>query len=61
LGCPIVGDTVYGKKKSTVEIDRHFLHAARLKIILPNESKPRVFEAELPEELVVVLDGVRGK
>ena len=51
LGCPIVGDSIYGKKKNTVKIDRHFLHAARLKIILPNETNPRVFEAELPLEL----------
>ena len=46
LGCPIVGDSMYGKKKITVEIDRHFLHAVRLKIILPNETSPRVFEAD---------------
>lgn len=56
LGCPIVGDSIYGKKHATVEIDRHFLHAARLKIILPNETSPRVFEAELPLELKRVLE-----
>ena len=61
LGCPIVGDSIYGKKKNTVKIDRHFLHAARLKIILPNETSPRVFEAELPLELAAVLDELRGK
>jgi 23S rRNA pseudouridine1911/1915/1917 synthase len=55
LGCPIVGDMVYGRKNPTVKINRHFLHAARLKIILPNEKKPREFEAPLPEELKDVL------
>lgn len=60
LGCPIVGDSIYGKKRITAEINRHFLHAARLKIILPNETTPRVFEAELPDELKKVLDEVRG-
>ncbi len=59
LGCPIVGDSVYGKRKFTVDIKRHFLHAFRLKIILPNEKEPRTFEAELPEELKRVLDDVR--
>lgn len=59
LGCPIVGDAVYGKKKITVTIDRHFLHAFRLKIILPNEEHPRTFEAELPEELKAVLEEVK--
>ena len=35
LGCPIVGDKVYGRKKPTLPIDRQFLHAARLTIKLP--------------------------
>lgn len=60
LGCPIVGDVVYGRKKSTLEIHRHFLHAYRLKVLLPSEKQPRAFEAPLPEELEEVLRGVRG-
>lgn len=59
LGCPIVGDEVYGRKKPTVQIDRHFLHAYRLKIVLPGEKEPRVFEAQLPEELLEVLNELR--
>lgn len=59
LGCPIVGDAIYGKRSVTVTIDRHFLHAAKLKIILPGEKSPRTFEAELPEELKNVLDEVK--
>ena len=55
LGCPIVGDMVYGKKKPTVEIGRHFLHAAKLRITLPNEQQPRTFETPLPDELKDVL------
>jgi 23S rRNA pseudouridine1911/1915/1917 synthase len=61
LGCPIVGDEVYGKKKFTVEIDRHFLHAFRLKIVLPGEKEPRLFEAPLPDELQRVLDSLRAE
>jgi 23S rRNA pseudouridine1911/1915/1917 synthase len=60
LGCPIVGDTVYGKKKPTVGLGRHFLHAYRLKIILPGETAPQVFEANLPVELERVLDEIRS-
>ncbi len=56
LKCPIVGDDVYGRKNSTLPLKRHFLHALRLKIILPGEQEPRVFEASLPEELKRVLD-----
>jgi 23S rRNA pseudouridine1911/1915/1917 synthase len=60
LGCPIVGDMIYGRKKSTLQLDRHFLHAAKLKIVLPNETEPRLFEARLPVELERVLDGLRN-
>jgi 23S rRNA pseudouridine1911/1915/1917 synthase len=59
LGCPIVGDAVYGKRNFSLNIQRHFLHAFRLKIILPNEKQPKVFEAELPNELKEVLEEVR--
>ena len=59
LGCPIVGDSVYGKHTPTLTIDRHFLHAFRLKIILPGEEQPHTFEAELPEELKLVLEEVK--
>jgi len=59
LKCPIVGDAVYGRKNFSVEIDRHFLHAWRLKIVLPGEKEPRVFEAPLPEELENVLSRLR--
>lgn len=61
LGCPIVGDKVYGRKKPTLAIERHFLHAQRLKIMLPNEKQPRTFEAPLPKELLEVLEEVRSK
>jgi len=61
LGCPIVGDEVYGRKKSSVAINRHFLHAYRLKIILPGEKEPRNFEATLPDELEFVLTSLRAQ
>ena len=60
LGCPIAGDKIYGRKKPSVELDRHFLHAHRLKIILPGEQMPRVFEAALPDELERVLISLRA-
>lgn len=61
LECPIVGDKVYGRKSQSVQLDRHFLHAARLKITLPGEKKPRQFEAPLPEDLEAVLVDLRNK
>lgn len=61
IGCPVVGDTVYGLRKPTLPITRHFLHAASLSISLPGENQPRTFEAELPEELRQVLAEIRKK
>jgi 23S rRNA pseudouridine1911/1915/1917 synthase len=61
LGCPIVGDEVYGKKKFSVEINRHFLHAFRLKIVLPGEKEVRLFEAPLPGELEHIVAALRAR
>lgn len=60
LGCPVVGDTVYGRKKPSLEIDRQFLHAQRLSITLPGEQSKRTFEAPLPPELEAVLADLRN-
>jgi 23S rRNA pseudouridine1911/1915/1917 synthase len=60
IGCTVAGDTVYGKKHSTLPIARHFLHAARLTITLPGEAAPRTFEAPLPADLQAVLELLRG-
>ncbi|KAF0106457.1 MAG: 23S rRNA pseudouridine synthase [Anaerolineaceae bacterium] len=60
LGCPVAGDRVYGKRKSSVDLDRHFLHAYKLKIKLPGEKMPKSFEAKLPEELQQVLDTLQA-
>src|SRR5512135_2985456 len=54
IGCPIVGDLVYGRKKPSLPVTRQFLHAARLVITLPGEHDPRSFEAPLPPELEAV-------
>lgn len=61
LGCPIVGDEIYGRKKSTIAISRHFLHAYRLKIILPGEKQASLFEAQLPKELEDALHILRTR
>jgi 23S rRNA pseudouridine1911/1915/1917 synthase len=61
LGCPIVGDEIYGKRHSSIELGRHFLHAYRLKILLPGEKEPRHFEAPLPNELLDILNMLRGE
>lgn len=56
LKCPIVGDVLYGRRKQSIELNRHFLHAFRLTILLPGHKEPMTFEAPLPDELTRVLD-----
>ena len=58
LKCPIVGDVLYGRRKQSIELNRHFLHAYRLTILLPGHKEPMTFEAPLPDELQVVLDNL---
>ncbi|GAP20052.1 RluA family pseudouridine synthase [Leptolinea tardivitalis] len=59
VGCPVAGDTVYGRKKVTLPLTRQFLHASRLEICLPGENRPRTFEAPLPVDLQTCLDELR--
>jgi 23S rRNA pseudouridine1911/1915/1917 synthase len=62
LKCPIVADSIYGHRHSTVPgLKRHFLHAYKLKIILPGKKLAQVFEAPLPEELERVLNELRQR
>ena len=61
LGCPIVGDRVYGHKQPSLGIDRQFLHASRLRIWLPDEEEARTFEAPLPPDLSFVLEKLRER
>jgi 23S rRNA-/tRNA-specific pseudouridylate synthase len=59
LGSPVVGDTVYGRNKSSLEIDRQFLHAHQLMISIPGDERQRTFEAPLAAELEETLKALR--
>jgi 23S rRNA pseudouridine1911/1915/1917 synthase len=56
LGCPIVGDSVYGHRKQSLPLRRQFLHAQKLTIQIPGEKQARTFEAPLPKDLEKILD-----
>jgi 23S rRNA pseudouridine1911/1915/1917 synthase len=60
IGCPVVGDKVYGKRNPSLPLTRHFLHAFRLKVTIPGEEHARTFEAPLPEELTSPLSNLRS-
>lgn len=55
LGCAVVGDTVYGRRRNQLGLARHFLHAWRLCLQHPRTGEPLQFEAPLPEELQAIL------
>ncbi len=59
IGCPVVGDRVYGRKKTSLDINRQFLHASKIAIVLPGERDPTVFLAPLAEDLEEVLVALR--
>jgi 23S rRNA pseudouridine1911/1915/1917 synthase len=58
LKCPVVGDTVYGRKKNPLGLKRQFLHAWRLRFKHPRSGEPLELEAPLARDLQGVLDGL---
>jgi 23S rRNA pseudouridine1911/1915/1917 synthase len=58
IGCPITGDRVYGYKKPSLDISRHFLHAEKITLQLPRTKLLRTFEAPLPGDLNLILDNL---
>ncbi|MCB2202673.1 RluA family pseudouridine synthase [bacterium] len=59
LDTPVVGDTVYGYNRPTIEMDRFFLHARSLSVRLLGDRTPKTFEAPLPPDLETVLTTLR--
>lgn len=60
IGCPIVGDRVYGFRKQRAGLKRQFLHASELAFDHPITGKRLRFEAPLPTDLQLVLTRLRG-
>ncbi len=66
LGHPVVGDFLYGAPHviragdQSLELERNFLHAARLEFTHPRTGEEMEFQAELAGELVEFLEQLRG-
>ena len=54
IGAPVLGDTTYGGRPLP-ELDRFFLHAARLGLAHPGTGQPVQLSSPLPPELRTVL------
>ena len=60
VGCPVVADPLYGRRRPSLPIARHALHAYSLTIRLPGEDAPRTFTAPLPADMEAVLAALRA-
>lgn len=59
LKCPVVGDTVYGRKKNALGLKRQFLHAWQLRFEHPSSGERLELEAPLGDDLQAVLAQLR--
>ena len=59
LKCPIVGDTVYGRRSPSLPVSRQCLHAWQLSLTLPASGERRTFTAPVPADLEQVLATLR--
>jgi 23S rRNA pseudouridine1911/1915/1917 synthase len=60
IGVPVVGDTLYGRKRPSIEPGRIFLHAKTLSLRLPGDRNPRSFSAPLPQDLQQILSDLES-
>ncbi len=56
IGCPIVGDTIYGFRKQRIKLKRLFLHAHRISFDHPRTRERLTFESPIPVGLQNILD-----
>jgi 23S rRNA pseudouridine1911/1915/1917 synthase len=60
LGHPVVGDTVYARRRPAFPLERQFLHAWRLGFDHPETGQRIELEAPLPPDLVAILELLRS-
>lgn len=58
LGCPIVGDALYGYRKQRT-LRRQFLHAQELCFDHPSKNERMCYNSPLPSDLEAVLESLR--
>ncbi len=55
IGHPLVGDELYGGKRSVIDLERPFLHASFLEFEHPTRNERVSFESKIPSDLKEVL------
>jgi 23S rRNA pseudouridine1911/1915/1917 synthase len=61
IGCPVVGDRVYGRRKPTLPVTRQMLHAWKAQLVLPGEKQLREFEAPIPSDFQAALRDLQAR
>lgn len=61
IGHPIVGDEVYGRRKTLKDTQGQVLHAYKLELIHPSTKEKMTFEAELPAYFQELLTKIRSE
>ena len=56
LGCPILGDPIYGKKDKLFPESTLMLHSRQLDIRLPEQTDFTRFKASIPERFYTVMN-----
>jgi len=56
IGCPILGDPIYGSADKLFPDASLMLHSKSLAIILPSETEERVFSSPVPQRFTAVIE-----
>jgi len=56
IGCPVLGDPIYGCDDKQFPKAALMLHSKRLAITLPNDTEESVFSSNLPERFLQVIE-----
>ncbi len=59
IGCPVVGDRIYGFRKQRIKMKRLFLHSASLAFDHPETGERMSFESSLPSGLQQIMQKLR--
>jgi len=61
IGCPILGDPVYGRSDRQFQGAALMLHSKSLSIVIPGETGQSVFSAPVPERFRTIINKLNGK
>ena len=63
LGHPIIGDKLYFNKKTVqfsknlkINIERHLLHASKIKFFHPTTNKKIILHSEVPDDMQKIIN-----